>query len=389
MLLVGIKKAALYIKDTKIAVAFVSSNSICQGQQVAPLWNSLYKENIHIDFAYRPFQWDSDANSIAHVYCVIIGFSAYDNQRKRYIFNDKTGLLATNINAYLTDAPDIIIKQRTLPICDVPCVTKGFQPTDHGYLLMNDAEKEEMIRSDAETEGWIKQFITAKEYIHGKKRWCLWLVGISPNQLNKMKAIKSRVVSCQKWRTSQKVTGDAYKYKDIPHLMRPNRQFKEGTFIVLPLHSGESREYIPFGFADSSCIPGNSVSIVPDANLNLFGVLTSNVHMAWMRIVAGRLEMRYRYSSEIVYNNFPWCNPNPGQKAKIEQTAQAILDARALYPDSSLAELYGKSTMPSELRKAHQENDRAVMKAYGFSLKMTESEIVAELMKMYQQLTGE
>ena len=310
---------------------------------------------------------------------------------------------------------------------NVPVVTKGFQPTDHGYLILNDSEKAEMIKSDPETAKWIKQFITAKEFIHGKTRWCLWLVGITPNQLSKMKAIQKRVSDCKVWRESQTKTGDAYKLKDIPYLMRPNNKFKEGVFIVLPLHSGETRRYIPFGFADSSCIPGiislpnlfstvfdiqffivpskpsffnalnwsspfhiSSVpaSIVPDATLYHFGVLTSNVHMAWMRVVAGRIKSDYRYSSEVVYNNFPWCTPNDKQKALIEHTAQMILDARAKYPDSSLAQLYDETNMPAELRKAHQANDKAVMQAYGFDYKtMTESECVAELMKMYQKLT--
>ena len=381
------KKAALYIKNTNIRVAFVSTNSICQGEQVAPLWSSLYQDNVHIDFAHKSFRWDSEASLMAHVHCVIIGFSIADNSKPKKIYDNGTEKIVSNINAYLIDAPNIVIDTRKLPLNDVPVVTKGFQPTDHGYLILNDSEKEEMIKSDPETEKWIKQFITAKEYIHGKTRWCLWLVGITPSQLNKMKDIKSRVSACKEWRESQTKTGDAYKLKDVPFLMRPNSKFKEGVFIVLPLHSGETRRYIPFGFADSSCIPGNSVSIVPDATLYHFGVLTSNVHMAWMRAVAGRLKSDYRYSSEVVYNNFPWCTPTAEQKAKIEKTAQAILDARALYPDSSLADLYDELTMPPELRKAHQLNDKAVMQAYGFSLKMTESECVAELMKMYQRLT--
>ena len=381
-------KAAHYIRNTSIRVAFVSTNSICQGEQVAPLWNTLYKDNVHIDFAYRSFRWDSEANLKAHVHCVIIGFSIAENKAPKKLFDGETKKTVTNINAYLIEAPNITIDTRKLPLNDVPVVTKGFQPTDHGYLILNDSEKAEMIKSDPETAKWIKQFITAKEYIHGKTRWCLWLVGITPNQLSKMKAIQKRVSDCKVWRESQTKTGDAYKLKDIPYLMRPNNKFKEGVFIVLPLHSGETRRYIPFGFADSSCIPGNSVSIVPDATLYHFGVLTSNVHMAWMRVVAGRIKSDYRYSSEVVYNNFPWCTPNDKQKALIEHTAQMILDARAKYPDSSLAQLYDETNMPAELRKAHQANDKAVMQAYGFDYKtMTESECVAELMKMYQKLT--
>ena len=381
------KKASSYIGNYPILCAFVSTNSICQGQQVAPLWRDLTNSGISIVFAHRAFKWNSESNGEAQVYCVIIGFTKmpflgrkiYDNAR---IFD------AENINGYLLNAPNIFVEKSRKPICDVPIAIKGFQPTDNGNLILNDNEKDDLIRENPNAEKWVRPFITAREYIHGINRWCLWLKGISPTELNNNPEIKKRVAMCKSWREMQVHTGDAYKLKDTPTLMRPSSKFKEGTFIVLPRHSGEKRKYIPFGFAGKECIPGDSISIIPNATLYNFGVLCSNVHMAWMRTVCGRIKSDYRYSSDIVYNNFPWPTPTNTQKAKIEQTAQAILDARALYPDSSLADLYDEVTMPPELRRAHQQNDKAVMQAYGFWGKLnTESECVAELMKMYQELT--
>ena len=382
------KKAGDFIENLHIRCAFVSTNSICQGQQVYPLWSTLIDSGIKIDFAYTTFRWDSEANDMAHVYCVIIGFSRTYTKIK-YIYDNGMVTQVDNINGYLIAAPNIFIEKRRIPLCDVPIVIKGFQPTDNGYLILNDDEKNSIISAEPETQKWIRPFITAKEFLHGKNRWCLWLKGITPKEINTLKEIKKRVSLCQEWRSSQKETGDAYKLKDIPTLMRPSSKFKEGSFIILPRHSGEKRRYIPFGFSNDGSIPGDSISIASNATIYHFGILCSNVHMAWTRTVCGRLEMRYRYTSDIVYNNFPWCSPTPEQKSKIEKTAQAILDARALYPDSSLADLYDELTMPPELRKAHQNNDRAVMVAYGFSTKMTESECVAELMKMYQKFVSE
>ena len=380
------KKASKFIAKSLIQVAFVSTNSICQGQQVVPLWRDLFNDGIVIDFSHRTFKWDSEAIDGAQVFCVVIGFSER-NEREKIVFDNNKPLKVNNINAYLMDAPNVFVEKTRVPLCSVPIAIKGFQPTDNGNLVLTDEEKEKLIKESPNAEKWVRPFITAKEYLHGVNRWCLWLKGISPNELNSIPAIKKRVGQCKEWRETQVSTGDAYKLKDVPTLMRPSSKFVEKPFIVLPLHSGERRKYIPFGFADEKCIPGNSVSLIPEATLYHFGVLTSNVHMAWMRAVCGRIKSDYRYTSDIVYNNFPWPNPTEEQKAEIEKTAQAILDARALYPDCSLADLYDELTMPPELRKAHQANDKAVMKAYGFWGKLnTESECVAELMKMYQEL---
>lgn len=383
------KKSSDYIHNTKIKCAFVSTNSICQGQQVCPLWKPLFDKGIIINFAHQSFDWKSESSKSASVVCIIVGFSYVNNTNKRLFSN---GIVKTvnNINAYLLPADNIFIEKVRLPICkEAPIVIKGLQPTDNGYLILNDEQKDEFIQSDERAKKWIRPFITAKEYVEGKNRWCLWLKDISPAELKSIKMIKQRVELCKKWREEQKTTGDAYKLKDIPTQMRPSAKFKENDFIVMPRHTTSSRRYIPFGYVSNGSIPGDSISLIPEANIYCFGIIESNVHMSWMRAICGRLGNEYRYTSDIVYNTFPWPEVTKEQKEKIEKTAQAILDARALFPDSSLADLYDEIAMPPALRKAHQLNDRAVMEAYGFWGKIkTESECVAELMKMYKNLTN-
>ena len=381
------KKSYLYIKDTKIECAFVSTNSICQGQQVYPLWKDLMDNGLKINFAYKSFDWTSEASASATVSCVIIGFSLFDRKEKRLYSNNKYEIVK-NINAYLIASDNIFIKKQRNPLTsNVPIVIKGFQPTDNGYLILNDDEKNDFIEKEPMASKWIRPFITAKEYVNNINRWCLWLKDISPNELRNLPLIRNRVQACKEWRESQTETGDAYKLRNIPHLMRPSSKFEEDAFIVIPRHTTSSRRYIPFGYIEKGAIPGDSISLMNKAEIYHFGIMESNVHMAWMRTVCGRLGNEYRYTSDIVYNTFVWPNPTQDQKNKIEKTAQMILDARAKYPNSSLADLYDELTMPSELRKAHQENDKAVMEAYGFNWRrMTESECVAELMKMYQQI---
>ena len=379
------KKAADYIQDEKITCAFVSTNSICQGQQVAPLWRPLFDSGIHIDFAYPTFVWDSEASVKAHVYCVIIGFSRVGKKTPRLYSNNAMKDIP-HINAYLAPADDVFIEKRSKPLMASPMVIKGFQPTDNGNLILDDKEKEALILEEPKAEKWIRPFITAREFISQKTRWCIWLVGASPADINSMPVIKKRVMACKEWREQQVKTGDAYKLKDAPALMRKNSKFKEDNFIVLPRVSGERRRYVPFGFVEKGAIPGDSIMLALGASTYHFGILCSNVHMAWMRAVCGRLKGDYRYSSDIVYNNFPWPDATKEQKMRIEETAQAILDARALYPDSSLANLYDPITMPPELIRAHQKNDIAVMNAYGFPIKdFTEEDCVAELFKLYKE----
>lgn len=377
-------KAAEMMQNKSIRTAFVSTNSITQGEQVAALWKPLYEKfSVHIDFAYRTFRWDSEASIKAHVHCVIIGFSTMQSTTERMIYTNDRPQKATSINPYLMDAADVFIESRKKPLCPVPAITKGCQPTDGGNLIIEDDELENFIARESNAKPYIKKLVGAREFINNQKRWCLWLVGVSPAELRKMPLVMERVEKVREMRLSSTDAGTR-KLADTPTLFRET--YNPDSFIIVPSTSSERRRYIPLGFAGNETISTNLNLIIPNATLYHFGVLTSNVHMAWMRTVCGRLKSDYRYSKDIVYNNFPWCNPTPEQKAKIEQTAQAILDVRALYPDCSLADLYDEITMPLELRKAHQQNDFAVMAAYGFDRKLAESACVSLLMEMYAEL---
>lgn len=382
-------KAAELIQGTNIKVAFVSTNSITQGEQVADAWKPLYENfKIHIDFAYKTFKWGNEATDQAAVQVVIIGFSTRVNNLGKKLYSENNVEIVDKINPYLMNSDTIFIEGRSKALCTVPEITKGFQATDNGYLILNEIEKNELLQKESNAEKWIRPYSMGLEFIRKIPRYCLWLVDITPTELQKLPMIKQRVIACKEWRSSATHTGDAYKLRDIPHLFRPCKQFKDVPYIAIPLVSSENRKYVPMGFIDNGMIPGNNLFGVFNASLYHFGVLTSNVHMAWMRAIGGRLEMRYRYSINIVYNNFPWPKPTDQQKERIEKTAQAILDARANYPDSSLADLYDETLMPADLRKAHKANDRAVMEAYGMWGKVeNESECVAWLFRMYEELT--
>ena len=380
-------KAAQIIQKTKVRSAFVSTNSITQGEQVEPLWNVLLNHyNVHIDFAYRTFKWESEAKLKAAVHCVIIGFSTnIDNTGRKIYVNDKMTVNASNINPYLVDAPNTLISARSKPICSIPEIVTGNQATDDGNFFVSADEYEAFIAETPSAKNYLRIAYNSHGFINGKYQYCLWLVGISPAELRKMPAVLERIEKVRQFRLSS--TKEATrKQADTPTLFTEIRQ-PTGNYIVIPKVSSENRRYIPLGFLSPDIICNNTIKYVPDATLYHLGILSSNVHNAWMRSVAGRLKSDYQYSNTIVYNNFPWPTPTAEQKAKIEQTAQAVLDARALYPDCSLADLYDEVTMPPELRKAHQQNDKAVMQAYGFWGKLnTETECVAELMKMYQEL---
>ena len=380
------KKAADLIVNTSIRVALVSTNSIAQGEQVANIWKPLFEQNnIHIDFAYRTFRWDSEASIKAHVHCVIIGFSCAMVSKPKLLFNNEVTIQAENINAYLMDAPDTFIVSRSKPLCNVPAIRKGNQPTDGGNLIVEPSDLENLIKREPKVEKYIKKLIGAREYINNTSRYCLWLKDISPNELRQMPAVLERIQAVREMR-SNSTDAATRRLADTPHLFRETNN--PNTYIVVPSVSSENRRYVPMGFLDKDTIPTNLVLIIPNATLYHFGILTSNVHMAWMRVVCGRLEMRYRYSKDIVYNNFPWPAITPEQEAEISRTAQTILDARNLYPDCSLADLYDEVTMPVELRRAHQANDKAVMKAYGLPVTTSESDTVAHLFKLYEQLTN-
>lgn len=379
------KKAAEYIQKSKCEVAFVSTNSVSQGQMAGDLWSLLLnKYSLSINFAWRSFIWNSESNNTASVHVVIIGFSTVSRTNK-FLYSGDTFKKVANISPYLIEGADILILSRKTPICEIPQITMGNQAMDGGNLIIEEADYDDFIAKEPEAIPYIKRYMMGYEFINNKKRWCLWLVNCSPAQLRNMPYVMKRVKAVQEMRAASKDAG-ARKKAETPMLFREQRN--PAKFIAIPIVSSERRRYIPLGYLDDSVIAGNKLFIIPNAKLYHFGILTSNVHMAWMRTVAARLKSDYTYSKDIVYNNFPWPNPTDIQKEKIEQTAQAILDARELYPDSSLADLYDELAMPSELRKAHMQNDKAVMQAYGFSIKDTTEEIcVAELMKLYQQMT--
>ena len=379
-------KAAQLMQSTAIRTAFVSTNSITQGEQVAGVWKPMFERlGIHIDFAHRTFRWDSEANLKAHVHCVIVGFSVQMNPAEKLLFTSKQVQHVQNISPYLIDAPTLFIESRNKPLCNVPEICKGSQPTDGGNLIVTEEDYDGFMKQAPASAKYIRRFLGADEFLNGKNRYCLWLDGISPKELQGMPLVLERVQLVRDFRLSSKKAATR-KQADTPTLFTENRQPSE-DFIAIPEVSSGTRRYIPMGFLHPDTICSNKLQILPGASIYHFGVLMSNVHMAWMRTVCGRLKSDYDYSAKIVYNNFPWPVPTEKQKAKIEQSAQAILDARSLYPDCSLAVLYNEVTMPPELRKAHQVNDRAVMEAYGFWGKFnSESACVAELMKMYQQL---
>ena len=386
-----------------IRAALVSTNSITQGEQVAAIWQPLMERyGLQIDFAYRTFRWDSEADIKAHVHCVIIGFSlgarsstpAISNTQNNnadgdvrapsIYLSDSQSIPATHINPYLIDAPDVWINSRSKPLCDVPEMVYGSKPTDGGFLFLKEDEYKEIIVQEPNLQKWIKPIFGSEEYINNKKRYCLWLVDITPAELRSSPFLMERVNKVREFRLAS--TKAATRESANTSWLFQEVRYSKSDYIVVPRVSSERRRYIPIGFMTPDTLVNDAVQIIPSATLYHFGILTSNVHMAWMRVVCGRLEMRYRYSKDIVYNNFPW-PMNAGGDDRVPSTAQAILDARAKYPDCSLADLYDEVTMPPELRKAHQQNDIAVMKAYGFKIGMTESECVAELFKMYQQLT--
>ena len=381
-------KAAEYMMNTMIKTAFVSTNSITQGEQVEAVWKPIYERfGIQIEFAHRTFRWDSEASLKAHVHCVIIGFDTVTNSSKKKIFQENNILIVDSINPYLLAGDTVFIESRKKPICAVPQIIKGSSPVDGGNLLLSEPECDELLLNNPSAGKFIRRFYGAKEYLHNMPRYCLWLEGILPEELNRMPYVKERVMAVKKFR-SESTKEATRKYADYPLRFMEMRQ-PDSDYILIPRHSSENRRYIPMGFLSSDVICGDENIMMPNATLYHFGVLMSNVHMAWVRAVCGRIKSDYRYSNDIVYNNFPWCSPNEEQKQRIEQTAQGILDARALYSDSSLSDLYDEISMPPELRKAHTQNDKAVMQAYGFSIKdTTEESCVAELMRMYQKLAS-
>lgn len=382
------KVACDYIKNTNIKCALVSTNSIVQGEQVNVLWGYLNDNNCHIDFAYRTFIWDSEASIKAHVHCVIIGFS-YGSSSFKYIYADGNKKKVDNINGYLIDAPNVFIDNRKTPICDVPLMYNGCKFLDDGNYVFTEPEKEDFIKKDKNAAQFFRPYLGAQNFISGEKLYCIWLKNATPSAVKSSPSVMERIAKVKDFRLSCN-SPDTQKYAERPTLPTRLAYYTEDRntdVLLIPIVSSERRRYVPIGYVDKCTIVSYSCMVIPDASLYTFGVMLSNVHNAWMRVVCGRLKSDFRYSNTMVYNNFPWPTPTEEQKKKIEETAQGIIDARALYPDSSLADLYDPLTMPVELQKAHAANDKAVMQTYGFDIKRTtEADCVAKLMQMYKAI---
>ena len=376
------KRAADYMQGTEIQAALVSTNSISQGEQVANLWQPLFEQGMRINFAHRTFRWDSEASLKAHVHVVVVGFS-YVEWKQKLLFDNGQKLEVSNINAYLCDAPNVFIYSRSTSLCDVPVMGIGNKPIDGGNYLFTKEEKEEFVKREPLSAAYFHPWYGATEFIQQQPRYCLWLGDCSPREIKSMPLCYERVTNVRELRLASKSAGTR-KLADTPTRFHVENM-PEGTSIIVPRVSSEKRKYVPMGFISQGIFASDSVHLIPSATLYHFGVLESNVHMAWMRAVCGRLKSDYRYSKDIVYNNFPWPEATDEQRAEIAQAAQRILDARQLYPDSSLADLYDPTLMPHELLKAHRDNDRLVMRLYGFPTSMTETECVAQLFKLYQK----
>ncbi len=383
--------AAKYIQHTEIKVAFVSTNSITQGEQVGIMWRALLRQGpLHIHFAHRTFKWSNEARGKAAVYCVIIGFAKTESKDCTVYEYDKPdgmphAVKVNQINAYLVDGPWLLLENRSKNPFGMPEMMYGSKPTDSGYFLFNDEEKESFLQAEPQAEKFIKPFISAHEYLHGQNRWVLWLVGANPAEVNAIPKVKERIRLVNEFRKESKAaTTRAYPY---PMLFRQITQPSK-TYVLIPGHTSENRAYIPFGFYEPDVIVGNSCFSLPGATLFHFGILQSAIHMSWVRYTCGRLKSDFRYSKDIVYNNFPWPDPTDKQRAAIEAAAQAVLDARATHPGASLADLYDPLTMPANLLKAHQALDAAVDAAYGYKGAKTDAARVAFLFERYQQITS-
>ena len=383
--------AAQMIQGTKIECSFVSTNTVVQGIHIETLWATLTKEyNIHINFAYTTFRWMSEAKDKASVFCVIIGFSEVERKKKTLFDSDlKTDtcieIETDYISPYLTAGEDIIVSSRNKPVSDVSKMIYGNIPRDGGNYTFTDEEKDEFLKIEPKAKPYMFKFLGSKEFINGTQRWILFLRDCPPNELKKMPHVVERINKVREFRLSSKAK-EIHKFAETPTLFAQQTQPIGKDFVLVPIVSSSRRRYIPMAYVSGDVLVNNRVFVVPEATLYEFGVLSSNVHNSWMRRVAVRLKDDYSYSKDLVYNTFVWPSPTLEQKEKIEKTAQGILDARALYPDSSLADLYDPLTMPPELRKAHQLNDKAVMQAYGMPIKETdEAACVAWLMKLYQE----
>ena len=381
-------KAAEMMQGTAICAALVSTNSITQGEQVALIWKPLVDRfGIHIDFAYRTFRWDSEMAEKAHVHCVIVGFSTAPADHLPRIYDNNGDFIEVrHLNYYLMEADDVFVESRSKPLCEVPAMVYGNKPTEGGFLFIEPEDYPDFIKKEPGALPYIRRIVGAEEFINNKPRYCLWLVGVSPAVIRKLSLVFQRVEAVRAFRLASKKEATR-KSADTPTLFQEIRQ-PDSNYLLVPRVSSERREYVPIGFMSPDMIVSDAAQLIPSADLYHFGILTSSMHNAWMRAVCGRLEMRYRYSKDIVYNNFPWPTVTDADRTKIEATAQAILDAREAYPDSSLADLYDATAMPPDLRRAHSRNDAAVLRLYGLPADATEPTIVAHLMNLYKELTA-
>ena len=381
------KKAADFIQGSQTRCAFVSTNSVCQGDSVGTLWKNIFNAGIHIDFAHRTFKWLSDSDNMAHVHCVVVGFSSAQNPKPKKIFDGDKFIVAQNINAYLVDGEDIFVESRPNHIqAGVPKMRFGSMPNDGGNLIIEADDLETFLILEPAAKKFIRPFIGAEEFLKGKKRYCLWLEGVSLDDIKKMPLVAERVETVKNFRLASKREATR-KLADKPALFAEIRQPKT-NYILIPRITSERRKYIPMGFMSPKIIARDGAQMIPDAELYHFGILTSSIHMAWVRAVCGRLKSDYNYSAKVVYNNFPWCEVTERRRRMIEKSAQEILDVRAEFSEWTFAKLYDEKTMPDELRLAHKANDYAVALTYGFEKFLDdESRIVAELMKLYRRLT--
>jgi hypothetical protein len=385
-------KAADYIKKIETEIAFVSTNSITQGEQVAVLWPYLFSKSLTINFAHRTFKWGNEGKANAAVHCVIVGFGL--RSREKIIFDYVDGISsepisikAKHINAYLVDGPNVVLENRKNPIFNVPNIVFGSMANDGGNLLLNDKEKEELLKKCPLASKWIHKFVGADEFINNINRWCLWLKNIKPEELKLMPDVYERVLKVKEVR--EKSQRPSTKNLALtPYLFGEIRQPESGSYLLIPRVSSERRTYLPVGFLDADVIASDATLVIPNATFLQFSVLNSSMHNAWMRIVCGRLKSDYRYSNGIVYNNFVWPNNTVEIEEKLALSAQLILDARSFYATSSLASLYDPLTMPIELVKAHELNNKAVDKAYGYKGDDNDASRVAFLLKLYEQTTS-
>ena len=377
------KAVGVMQKNRNIATAFVSTNSISQGEQVSILWKPFFEKGVFINFAYRTFKWNNEAKGKAAVHCVIIGFGMIEKRNKFIVDGDICSYVG-NINGYLVDAKNICIESRRKPLCDIPQIGIGNKPIDGGYYLFTEDEKNDFIAKEPASKEYFKKWIGSDEFINGKKRYCLWLGDCEPADLKNMPECLKRVEAVRKYRLASK-SKPTRKLADKPRRFHVENM-PNNNYIVIPESSSKNRRYIPIGFLSPDIFSSNLVKIIPRGTLYHFGILTSSVHNCWMRTVAGRLKSDYRYSKEIVYNNFPWPEANKRQQTKIAKLAQVVLDARKQFPGSSLADLYDPLTMPPVLLEAHQNLDREVMRLYGFPARMAEAAVVARLFELYQNI---